>query len=83
MDNDGEWHLSTLGHFLGLLVDCKTGIEAVAYRITEEGPSNDNGGFVRTMEVTIYPNGSVVKAIEGTHTIHKTLVALIEGGIVT
>jgi len=80
---DGEWYGATMGHFIGLLVD--VGLDpAVMFRVVEDSEPDDNGKFIRRLEVIMFPNGYVVDGLKAQNVdrAHKTLVALIEAGIV-
>lgn len=79
---DGNWHACTLGHFIGLLVDAGHD-PAVAFRVIEDGPSDEDGKFVRTVEVVMYPDGYVGEGCLGCHSVHKVLRALLEAGVIT
>ena len=81
--DDGQRYAVTLGHFIGLLVDA--GLDpAVIFRVIEDGPSDENGGFVRLLEVTMVPNGHMEKEMVRLRVdrIHKTLKALMDAGVV-
>ena len=79
---DGNWHAATLGEFVGLLVDLGS-TAATTFRVVEDSEPDANGKFVRTMEVVLWPDGSVGDAILGCHSIHKLLRAFLEAGIIT
>ena len=81
--DDGQWYAVTLGHFAGLLIDAGHD-PAVLFRVTHDGPPDENGGFVREMEVVMVPNGHVEAEMKRVSCprIHKILWALMEGGIV-
>jgi len=79
--DDGNWYASTLGHFVGLLID--SGDEAVVFRTVEIGEPDEDGKYCQTFEVITAPNGHVGELIEGCRGVHKTLAALLEVGVVT
>jgi hypothetical protein len=78
--DDGQWYTVTLGHFIGLLVDAGQDV-AVKFRVLGDSEPNEGGAFVRHMEMFLLPNGYVVGAAQGDR-VHKTLMALIEKGLV-
>ena len=82
--DDGQWYAITLGHFIGLLVDAGHD-PAVLFRVTHDGPPDEDGGFVRELEVVMVPNGHVEAEMKrvGCPRIHKILRALVEAGIVS
>lgn len=80
--DDGKWYAVTLGHFIGLLVD--TGLDpAVRFRVVGDTESDENGLFLRTIEVVLVPNGYVARESLFCERIHKTLKSLLEKGVVT
>ena len=78
---DGNWHACTLGHFIGLLVDAGHD-PAVKFRVVHDTRPDEKGKFIRTIEVVLVPDGYVGEAISNCHTVHKTLAALLEAGVV-
>ena len=56
--DDGQYYASTLGHFIGLLVDAGQDV-AVIFKVVADSLSTDDGDFMRTVEVTLLPNGMV------------------------
>lgn len=81
--DDGEWHAGTLGHFIGLLID--SGIDrAVTYKVIEDGQVGNDGQFIRHLEIVMLPNGCVKDQLNKMqcHSVHKTLMALLESGVV-
>lgn len=79
--DDGNWYAVTLGHFIGLLVDAGQD-PAVVFRVSEDSEVDENGKFVRRMEIVILPDGYVRVAARQAHRVHKTLAALLEKGLV-
>ena len=80
--DDGKWHASTMGHFIGLLVDAGPD-PAVVFRIVNDDRRDDSGTFIRWLEVAQIPNGFVETVIRETGAdVHKTLTALMEGLVV-
>jgi len=80
---DGEWIGSTLGFFISLLVDAGDD-PAVIFRVAKDSEADSDGRFVRDIEVLVLPNGYVRSALKklSVERVHKTLVRLIEAGIV-
>ena len=78
---DGNWHAATLGQFVGQLIDAGTDV-AVVFRVVKDSEPDETGAFTRLLEVKVVPNGQVLQSLEGCETIHKTLAALIQAGIV-
>jgi hypothetical protein len=58
--DDGRWYLLSMGAFIQVLVDTG-GDPAVAMRVLENGQPDENGDFVRRMEVVQIPNGHVLE----------------------
>ena len=81
--DDGQTYAVTLGHFVGLLIDAGQD-PAVIFRVVMDGPHDENGCFVRKLEVLMVPDGHVESEIvrQRTDRIHKTLKALLEAGVV-
>lgn len=78
MPDDHEWTACTLGFFVQLLID--TGHDpAVIFRTVEDFEPDENGAFIRRLEVLMIPDGQVQRAIHatGAERIHKTLFALL------
>jgi len=76
--DDGKWHASTLGHFIGLLVDAGQD-PAVTFRVVSKGPKDDQGRFIQHIEALMIPDDHVLDTIASTGAdVHKTLKALIE-----
>ena len=80
--DDGNWHASTLGQFIGLLVDA--GDPAVVFRAVGGMSEDENGLYMSQITFVLIPDGHVCDAIrEQGADVHKTLAALIEGGAVS
>lgn len=81
--DDGQWYAVTLGHFIGLLVDAGHD-PAVIFRVTHDGPSDENNAFVRELEVVMVPDGHIEAEMKrvGCSRIQKILRALMEAGVV-
>ena len=79
---DGNWHAATLGEFAGMLIDLGN-TAAVTFRVIVDSKLDENGTFARTMEIVLYPNGMVIDALSGCHSVHKLLQAFIDNDIVT
>lgn len=77
---DGAWYASTLGHFIGLLVDSGND-PVVCFQISDE-EADDEGKFVRNISLFLVPNGYVTDGISRCRGIHKTLRALLDAGII-
>ena len=79
--DDGNWYAVTLGFFIGLLVDAGQD-PAVMFRVVDDSPPDEKGTFVRTLKVIMLPDGYVAEGARKCKGIHKTLIALLEKGIV-
>lgn len=79
--DDGNWYASTLGHFVGLLIDAGQD-PAVCFRVVKDSESDDDGKFIRHIEVLMLPDGYVSEGILGCRGVHKTLTALLEAGVI-
>lgn len=81
--DDGKWHASTLGHFVGLLVDNDD--QAVLFRVVHESADDARGAYICTFEVMTLPQGRVIEAINEKVPIgvHPVLSALIAEGIIS
>ena len=81
---DGQATAVTLGHFIGLLVDAGQD-PAVIFRVIYDTPPDENGQFVRKLEVVMVPDGHVVEEMkaQGVRRIHKVLRALLDAGKVS
>jgi hypothetical protein len=79
---NGKWHAMTLGEFIAIMVDSGND-PAVLIRVTKDEPSQDKS-FIRHLEVMIIPQGKVIDTIQQVQpdSIHKVLVALINGGVI-
>lgn len=85
--DDGRWTASTLGFFIGLLVD--TGQDpAVCFRVVEDSEPDEKGRFIRHYDLLTLPNGYVYKGIsqcygpQGKTRIHKVLRAFLDEGVI-
>jgi len=77
-----DWKASTLGVFICYLIDNLDPV--VIWRITGETDVGD-GIFTQDIELVLVPDGSVVETLEalkGGSSIEKTLVALIDAGLI-
>lgn len=79
--DDGNWYASTLGHFIGLLVDAGQD-PAVCFRVVSETMPDDKGTFIRRIELVMLPDGYVREHASKCHGIHKTLKALLNADAV-
>ena len=80
--DDRKWHASTMGHFIGLLVDAGQD-PAVAFRVLSKERRNESYDIIQRIEVVMIPNGFVETVIRETGAdVHKTLAALMEGRVV-
>lgn len=79
--NDGKWYASTLGHFVGLLIDAGQD-PAVCFRVVGDSEPDSKGKFTRAIRLLMLPDGYVSEGIQGCHGVHKTLTALLEAGVV-
>ena len=82
---NGNWHAATLGQFVGQMVD--EGGDAVIFRLVDEyEPATAPEGYVtRRWEIIVPAKGEVEAEIAlcNCESIHKTLAAFIEAGIVS
>jgi hypothetical protein len=84
---DGNWHATTIGQFVGLLVDSND--VAVIYRVSHDTPKDENGLFVRHMEIMLVPQGRVMETWEKMFdnpdvelvSTHKYLAEFVRGGL--
>jgi len=79
--DDGNWYASTLGYFVSLLIDAGQD-PAVCFRVVGDSESDDDGKFIRHVEILMLPDGYVNENILGCRGVHKTLRALLEAGVV-
>ena len=81
--DDGKWTAMTMGHLLSLLVDAGQD-PAVIMRVIEDTPVSDTK-FVRKIEIIMIPNGSIIDILveNNVDRIHKTLLALLENGVIS
>ena len=79
--DDGHWYASTLGHFIGLLVDAGQD-PAVCFRVVADSEPDNEGKFIRRVDVIMLPDGYVGEGILGCRGVHKTLRALLEAEVV-
>jgi hypothetical protein len=80
---DGEWHASSMGEFVSLLVDGAD--PAVLFRVIEDGPQDKRGHFTRRLDVLLVPNGQIMEQCKahGIERAHKVLVAFLEAGVMS
>jgi len=78
--DDGKYYAATLGQFVGLLVDGRD--VAVRFRVVKDGEHDAQGRFTRLVECMLIPDGHVMDTIEDNDNVHKTLLALLEAGVV-
>ena len=55
--DDGHWYASTLGHFIGLLVDAGRD-PAVCFRVVADSEPDQDGQFVRRIDLLNLPEMS-------------------------
>lgn len=79
--DDGQFYTVTLGHFIGLLVDAGQD-PAVCFRVIGDETPDENGKFIRRMELFLLPNGYVAEFAQVSHGVHKTLKAFLDAGVV-
>ena len=79
--DDGKWHAVTMGVFVQLLIDA--GMDpAVVFRVLSDGEPDDDGQFVRNIQVMLLPDGYIVPAIRKTGAdVHDVLRQFIEKGL--
>jgi hypothetical protein len=78
--DDGHWYASTLGHFIGLLVDAGQD-SAVCFRVVADSESGQDGQFIRRIDLIVLPDGYVGHYALQCHGVHKTLKALLDAGV--
>jgi len=85
---DGRWNATTLGQFIALMVD-NVDIAAV-WRVAKDEPPDDEGQFVRHLELVLIPNGMVRKTLQtmydgddGLQSIHKHLSKMLDAKVIT
>jgi len=77
---NGEWTASTLGEFVSLLID--GGDVAVMYRQIAQMEPDENGRYAETLQVILLPNGHIKRALGVQDMqVHKTLEAMLKGGV--
>ena len=79
--NDGNWYASTLGHFIGLLVDAGQD-PAVSFRVVADSEPDQDGQFIRRIDLIMLPDGYVGDYALNCHGVHKTLQALLDAGVI-
>jgi hypothetical protein len=82
--SSGEWIAVPIGYFVHILVD--SGLDPVImFRVTEDGPRDSKGSFVRRMEILSVPNGFVLDTArkENVNYIHEGLEKQVDRGIIT
>ena len=79
---DGKWHAATLGQFIGQMVD--SGDDAVVFKLAAETEPNELNCVSQRWDVVLVARGDVTETITeyGCESIHKSLAALIQAGIV-
>ena len=79
---DGKWHAATLAQFVGQLVD--EGAGCIISRQISVTPHKDNQISIK-WEVVAVAEGQVKKAIKQykCESIHKTLIALLNAGLIS
>jgi len=82
MYDDGRWYASTLGHFIGLLVDARQD-PAVCFRVIKDSEPDDEGKFIREIQFVLLPDGHIGEAIRGCKGVHKTLRMLLEAEVIS
>jgi hypothetical protein len=80
--DDGQLYAVTLGEFISLLVDAGHD-PCVLFRVVADTPVDGDGKFLRKIEMTLVPDGYVGDSIREAHRVHKTLRALIDGGVIS
>jgi hypothetical protein len=78
---DGKWYATTLGDFVGLLVDSGPG-DAVCFRVSQDSEPDASGQFTRHIELVLLPNGHVAVNLLVCQAVHKKLLALLKSGVV-
>ena len=80
--DDGSFYVTTLGRFVGLLIDAGQDV-AVRFRVVEEGERDEQGRYTRRMDCTLIPDGHVEESIAVGDGVHKTLLDLLKAGVVS
>ena len=79
----GDWTVSTLGHFVSLLVDSRDVV--VMYRQVASLESEYGGAYPETLTIVLLPDGHVKRALRvcpDSARVHKVLKDLLESGVV-
>ena len=79
--DDGLTYAMTLGEFIALIVDCGPA-PMVKFRVVHDEPPDEDGEFIRHIEITLVPNGYVREYASDCHRIHKVLQAMLDAGLV-
>lgn len=77
---DGKWHAATLGQFIGQLVD--EADTAVIFRQVSVTPHGDNKESTQ-WQVYLVAEGHMSSYLARCESVHKTLCALMDAGLVT
>ena len=80
--DDGMTYAMTLGEFIALIVDSGPD-PAVKFRVVHDEPADENGNFVRHLEIDLVPDGHVREMVGCCHRTHKVLQAMLDAGLVT
>jgi hypothetical protein len=80
---ESRWIALTVGQFCQLLIDDHVGAgEAIMFQVVEDQPVIDDDTFIRVMRVVQIPTGVINSVITNNNaTVHKTLAALLEAGL--
>ena len=82
--DDGRWYLLSMGTFIQCLVDSGRD-PAVAVRVLEDEPPDENGSYVRRMEVVQIPDGHVREVYQRLPCVaaESLIREMVEQGVVT
>jgi hypothetical protein len=82
--DDGRWYLISMGTFIQCLVDSGRD-PAIAMRVLEDEPADENGAWVRRMEVVQIPDGHVLEVAERLDCVaaESVIREMLESGVVT
>ena len=80
--DDGLTYAMTLGEFIALIVDCGPD-PMVKFRVVNDEPPDEDGKFVRHIEISLVPDGYVRERAGDCDRIHKVLKAMLDAGLVT
>ena len=80
--DDGLTYAMTLGEFIALIVDSGPD-PMVKFRVVNDEPPDEDGKFVRHIEISLVPDGYVRERASDCHRVHKVLKAMLDAELVT